>query len=403
MPAFVKPDYSRNNFSLIPALVESLLTGSPRPAIDLSLPQAQYDHVVVMLVDAFGWRFFQEAVNRYPLLKSAQALKMTSQFPSTTAAHVTCWHGGLPVGASGVFEWQYYEPEADDIIVPLLYSYSGTMQRDTLKPHGISPQRIYPQGTVYERLAAQGIASSVLQSSLYTPGTYSDILLRGANVLPYKTLSEAVVLLKQTLNAAPRRSYTAFYFDQVDSICHHYGPNSPQLQAEIDTLFTTLDRLFFAPGLHTDGKTLFLLTADHGQVEVSPEETLYINTHPDFAGVERFFRRNRRGEYLVPAGSPRDMFLYIHADRLDEAQVFFAERLTGWAEVRRVDEMMRAGYFGAEISLAFRARVGNLVILPYAEKCVWWYEPGRFEQNFYGHHGGLTPQEMETPLLAWEI
>ena len=32
-----------------------------------------------------------------------------------------------------------------------------------------------------------------------------------------------------------------------------------------------------------------------------------------------------------------------------------------------------------------------------------WYEPGKFEQKYYGHHGGLTPQEMEIPLLALEL
>jgi hypothetical protein len=45
------------------------------------------------------------------------------------------------------------------------------------------------------------------------------------------------------------------------------------------------------------------------------------------------------------------------------------------------------------------ARVGNLVILPYRGEAVWWYEKDRFEQKFRGHHGGLTPQEMEIPLL----
>jgi hypothetical protein len=45
-------------------------------------------------------------------------------------------------------------------------------------------------------------------------------------------------------------------------------------------------------------------------------------------------------------------------------------------------------------------RVGNLVILPYAHETVWWYQKGRFEQNFYGSHGGLSREEMETLLLA---
>jgi hypothetical protein len=43
-----------------------------------------------------------------------------------------------------------------------------------------------------------------------------------------------------------------------------------------------------------------------------------------------------------------------------------------------------------------RERVGDLVLLPYAGESVYWREPGKFEQKFYGHHGGLTPLEMDT-------
>jgi hypothetical protein len=45
-------------------------------------------------------------------------------------------------------------------------------------------------------------------------------------------------------------------------------------------------------------------------------------------------------------------------------------------------------------------RVADLVILPYNGETVWWYEKGRYEMLFYGHHGGLTPNELEIPLLA---
>lgn len=34
------------------------------------------------------------------------------------------------------------------------------------------------------------------------------------------------------------------------------------------------------------------------------------------------------------------------------------------------------------------------LITPY-----YWFGDGRFKQRYLGHHGGLTPQEMEIPLL----
>jgi hypothetical protein len=114
-------------------------------------------------------------------------------------------------------------------------------------------------------------------------------------------------------------------------------------------------------------------------------------------------KTNRNGALLVPAGSARDMFLYIKDDLLEEAQSFLTTRLEGKADVVKVESLIEEGYFGPEISSRFRERVGNLVILPYAHESVWWYEKGKHEQLFYGHHGGLTPLEMETTLYSLEF
>jgi len=106
---------------------------------------------------------------------------------------------------------------------------------------------------------------------------------------------------------------------------------------------------------------------------------------------------------IVPAGSARDMFLHIKDEMLDEAQAFLAPRLAGKADVVKTQMLIDEGYFGEKISSEFLARVGNLVILPYEYESVWWYEKDKFEMKFRGHHGGLTPQEMETILYSMEI
>lgn len=404
-PAFVKPTYDGRCFPAVPASIAGLLGRGPialAPEALAGLPD-RYRAVVLILADGFGWRFFERYAD-YPALRRftdhGTATKITAQFPSTTAAHITSLHFGGEVGQHGLYEWQYYEPQLDALVVPLLFSWAGTKQRDQLKAANVDPARLYPPRTLYHDLAAAGIRSTIFSHREYTPSTYSDAAYRGAaGVTGCLTLSEALVNLRTAVDQAAAPAYFAFYYDRLDAIAHEYGPNSPQLDAEFDAFLTVLERQLLAR-LGGRGDVLALLLADHGEVETDPAATVYLNTNPAFAGIERFLKRNRRGELLVAAGSPRDFFLYVHDEMLDEARAFLARRLAGRADVVRTSDLVAAGYFGSRPpSAAFLARAGNLVILPYRGETVWWYEKERFEQQFYGHHGGLTPQEMEIPLL----
>jgi hypothetical protein len=287
-------------------------------------------------------------------------------------------------------------------ITPLLFSYAGTKERDQLKATGIDARRLYPSTTLYQQLAKQGIASYVLAHGEYTPSTYSDIVYVGATQVGYRTLPEALVNLRLLLAEQRKPTYYMLYFDRLDALCHEYGPNAPQVDAELDTFLTTLERQLLAQLDGGRGDTLVLLTADHGQSETHPLRTIYLNTHPDFSGFERYQKTNRQGKPIDPAGSPRDFFLYVRDELLEEAHDYLAHRLAGRAVVYRTADLITAGFFGAApVSKEFLGRVGNLVVLPYRGEAVWWYEKDRFEQKYLGHHGGLTPQEMEIPLLAW--
>ena len=392
---FVSPRYDENGFASLPQRVLTLLTGAEA-----------WERVVFFLIDGFGMRFveqFQKAAFLKRVQQAGLLDVLSAQFPSTTAAHVTTIHTGLPVGEHGVFEWNYYEPSLDAVITPLLFSFAGTPERDTLKPTGARARGLFPATTLYRGLNKAGVSSAIFQHREYTPSTYSDVVFAGARARGYRTLPEALVNLGEALSRSTSPAYFFLYFDRLDAVCHEYGPGSPQVAAEVESLLLTMETIFLREVAGRSPRTLFLLTADHGQVETDPATTVYINRDPAFAGVERFLRTDARGRPLVPGGSCRDFFLYIQDGLVNEARAFLAARLEGRAEVRKVGELVDAGYFGPRVSPIFRARAGDLVILPYAGESVWWYEKDHFEQRYYGHHGGLTRQEMEIPLLTYDI
>ncbi len=408
----VKPAYHGRNFADLPPTIQYWLTGQGKPAFAAAVvPPAfarRYDVVVLLFIDSFGWEFVERYGDQYPFLQrmaqQGQLVKITSQFPSTTAAHVTCIHTGLPVGKSGIYEWQYYEPKLDAVITPLLFSFAGTMQRDTLAATGIDPHELYPRETVYARLAEHGVASYSFGDRDYTPSTFSKIVMRGAHLHSFRTLGEALVNLAEQAATAPTPAYLVLYHGEVDAMCHLYGPDAWQTRAQIDILMHALEN-WLLPGLRAlDADALLVMTADHGHMRASPAETRYLNLDSQLRGVLPWLRTDAAGNVLVPAGSPRDAFLYIRDEYLEEATEFLARALEGYADVIPTRRLLEQSYFGAlPVCADLLARLGNLAVLPHPARCVWWYERDRFEQKFYGHHGGLTPTEMEIPLGLLEV
>ncbi|MBN8658696.1 MAG: alkaline phosphatase family protein [Anaerolineae bacterium] len=390
---FVKPRYDSGGFAGTPTRIKEAFASN------------QYDAVVLFFVDAFGWRFFerfQDSPFIQRFAKQGKIEKLTSQFPSTTAAHVTTMHTGLNVGQSGVHEWYYYEPLVDRVIAPLLFSYAADGKgRDSLA-NKIKPEALYPKGMLYPALGAMGVECFNYGIRDYTPSAYSKVVMQGSEILSFKTLSEALVNIGLRLEKQTKPAYIHLYFDKIDAVAHEYGPNSPQAEAEIETFLLMMEH-YFDRIFGGKKQILFLMTADHGMCEVDPQTTTYLNTDREFTGVERLIRTNKRGHLIVPAGSARDMFMYIKPDMLPEAHAFFEKRLAGKADVVKTETLIADGYFGPDVSERFLERVGNLVLLPYRYESVWWYEKDKFEQKFYGHHGGLTPQEMETVLYSLEV
>ncbi len=406
---FIRPNYGKGSFADIPEFVQHLLVGGNASIQPTGWGNSahRFKRVVTLFVDAFGWRFF-ERFQDHPLLRrfanAGSVTKLTSQFPSTTSAHVTTLYTGQPVGQHGVYEWFYYEPKLDAVIAPLLFSYAGDNDRETLAKEGVDGAAILPGGQMSRKLAKGGVRTYLLQPREFFNSTYTKRIGATARMIPYMTMPEGLATLTQTLHNVAEPMWIVGYFGLFDAICHLYGPNSPQSDAELEATLTLIEQWLVRDLLGKFDDTLFMIIADHGQVETSPKRILYLDQSPGFAQLRPLLRTNQRGEFVAPAGSCRDFFIHAHDVHIEEAHALLTRIIGERGEVRRVDHMIEEGYFGpGAVSDAFRSRVGNLVVLSYANESVYWLGDGRFKQKYFGHHGGLTPQEMEIPLLLLSI
>lgn len=401
---FNKPLYDSYCFSRIPETVRTLLTGQKGASLPSdTYVDATYDTVLVILIDSFGWQYFEKFAPKYPFLQrfidKGIVSKITSQFPSTTTNHMTCMHTALSVGLSGLYEWFYYEPLVDACICPLRFSFAKDKGYNTLAKAGFRSDELFNFRTVYQDFAELGVRSVVFQDKDSARSPYSQMMYQGAEIVGYKNLPEGLTRLTRAMlglqKQPQQKSYFLFYYGDIDGAGHEFGPNSDQVAHQVDKCFSRLE-LFWQEIATKMQNTCVILTADHGMAQIRPESIWFINEHlPTF---ERFIKRNKQGELLVPCGSSRDMFLHIKEECLEEAYNELTHALSGIAEVHKTSELIKQGLFGP-ISQRFLDRVGNLVILPLGEGTVWWHEPGRFENPYHGHHGGLSRLELETIFL----
>lgn len=398
----LKPIYADYSFANIPATAHRLLTGEtigpliPPDAFGGSYPAPE--KVVLVFIDCFGWGFWQRFLERSRILghvaREGVLTPISALFPSTTSASVTSLNLGILPARHGIYEWNLYVPAFGEVIQSLPFALLGHGPLSATTK-GYDPKALFsarPE-TAHQRLAARGVASYQIASRAYSGSPYNVIASAGAEVVPYGTLAEALVLVEEATRR-PGKAFINFYWAGIDTSAHIHGPGSPEHDAEVEAFLAVLDRLL---GRNAAKDTLWLFTADHGHIAVPAEKTLYVNRH--WPEMRRFLATSPTGETIWPCGSPRDMFLHIRPDCCAEALSLLAEGLAGRARVMTVNDALARGLFGdTSVTPDVRARLGDILVLPYLGEFVWWHEPGLISNRMNGHHGGLTPEELITVL-----
>jgi hypothetical protein len=399
----VRPLYDSYGFSRIPGTLLQLFGEQDAPALPGDVLPALADappRVVAVLIDAFGWAFAERLAERSRLLARLRAegvvSKLTTQFPSTTTAHVTTLHTVQPVGEHGSYEWFVYEPSLDRVVCPLTAAFAGE-PAGSLIAAGADLGAIYPHVDGFStRLDRLGASCHLVQpaGTVETPFTR---FTAGPGVVHGVASARAGAALAAEIARASAPSLTLLYLDDFDNIAHDLGPEDPRSEAVALQLLEAVEQELVAALAGTPG-ALVMVFADHGQLPTDPERCVYVNKRcPQLVPL---LRQGADGRPLAPAGSARDLFLHVRDGALGEALGLLQQLFGDDAWVVPTAQLAADGIFGPRISSRFTDRVGDIVVLPRAGIEAWWHEPGRFKQDMRGHHGGLEPAEAETWLGA---
>jgi len=333
--------------------------------------------VAVVFLDAFGWTFARRHRSHPLLMRLASdgvLAPMASQFPSTTVAHVTTMHTGLGVGDHGLYEWQVYEPGVDRVIRPFVAKDLVDVDVRGLLPEGSS---------FYQRLATtSGVPSRVWQP--FPRSVYDEAAVRGAPTERYDGLAEGARSLASAL-ASSDRLYAYLYFDGIDATGHVHGPSSPEFDDACLRALDAVHAAFFGPDAPPLDDTLLILTADHGQIDVSPDRIDDVDLL-----VPGLADRLTAG----PAGSPRDLFLHVAPRDVQRTIADLTTALGDRATVHHAPDLFPTA--GPRLL----RRLAPICVLPAPGRTAWLSTHHGTSQTFLGHHGGRTPEEATTTFGA---
>ncbi len=407
---FIKPAYEADCISNLPQLALKLLHAQNSPKhTPLSHHLKTTDtknanKIVLLVIDGFGFNQLLVHHKQNPFLtnlsENGDIAPITSVYPSQTTNALTTLNTGLTPQEHGLFEYFLYLKEVG--VVNAL-RFERLVSRKKTKPveEGFSPKLMFSGKSMHRTLKEQGINTYTHIHVSNASNACSQLIFDGSTVVPALKTSDLIVNLRKNLEKSGG-GYFFVHIDTLDTISHEYGPESEQYTAEISTIGHLLQKeLVEKTEAQTAKETLLLMTADHGLVQVNPEETTYLNLANKPLTNRQVDLSHKR---IFPTGSPRDIFLHIKEKKLAQAKEQLTSQLKGKAEVVETAAAVKEGLFGlGKPSAQFLERTGNLLILPYKKETVWFANPEGRKLSFLGQHGGLNVDEMLVPFAVAKL
>jgi predicted AlkP superfamily pyrophosphatase or phosphodiesterase len=185
-----------------------------------------------------------------------------------------------------------------------------------------------------------------------------------------------------------QRAFITAYWSGLDTLAHAYGPHTDLWEAEFRSVSHLLASEFLAqlPAQDREG-TLLLVTADHGQIHIPPEQILTAKEEPELSR-----------HLMAPImGESRAAFIHPRPGRAGDVRDYLQSAYPGWFVVLDSVEALEAGLMGKPITDETYARAGELLVLPRADRALQQTQP---PVSLIGRHGGLSQEEMLVPLIG---
>ncbi|WP_063018321.1 alkaline phosphatase family protein [Nocardia niwae] len=376
---FVAPRYGSGSLAdLFPSVLAGLGVPGEEDRLGLRLDA---DQVCVLLVDGLGYEDLVADPAAAPFLSGLAPIRLTAGFPTTTATSLASLGVGVPPGEHGIVGYLFHVPGYDRLFTPLSWRLHGAPKSDLRRE--LVPTEFQPHTTVFQRAVADGIAVAQVSPRDQAGSGLTEAVLRGCQFRPQLSFGDLVAGVSEALRAGPR-SLVYTYHGDLDLTGHVRGPASRSWQLEL----THADRLAAALADELPAGAALLVTADHGMVHM--DDRLDFDTTPALQDGVRAL-----------GGEPRARHVYTEPGAESDVAAAWETILGADFEVLDRAEAVGRGWFGPTVAPAIARRIGDLVVVARGRRGVIRTGAEPLQSRLIGHHGSLTPAEMNVPLCVF--
>jgi len=384
------PDYDGFCIARIPDVIRRALGCSDQStALGELLANPHSQRVVLVILDGFGYHKFHSLQRTGhietlgELADRGAVVPLTSVFPSTTVAALATYTTGQTPQEHGLIGYRLYLRETGTITNMIHLTALGQQNEGAIRTLGLDLDTFLGGATVFDQLAAAGIATYTLLPQHITGSGLSSLLYRGCSAIHgCITWTDMLTKARSILSNESGPALVTLYWPSLDSVAHVRGPDTASYAAEASAIDQALRRELIDQ-VHG---ALLLVSSDHGFVSMAPTDYVPLDSLPPLA----------ESCLIPPLGEPRTSYLYTRQDA-DMAAAAKLDHSTLWCVPSQ--HAMKHGLFGiGEPHPEAQYRIGDLVVTSTGTAGI--AHPYGTAPKLLGMHGGLTEEEMLVPLIV---
>lgn len=382
--SLVRPLADQENFvDLIQALAHlgldrELPSGTGAESLSNEIGSAE--RYVFVLVDGLGLNQI-EKLGTDSFLGTHLRKNLLATFLSTTASALTTLATGLWPAEHAMPGWYMYLPERDISTVTLPF-----VERATKKPlteMGLKAENLFPVTSIWQDNANdfKALMPNELIGSVYTNYSFGP-----GSQLGYKKLADGITLARETALSQNGPRFTYLYLPHFDYISHLAGPDHKKSEKTLKLINSELNKL----ALSLKGQARLVISADHGLIH-SPEDVTFAlyEDDPLCAHLK-----------CLPTGDGRTVLFHCRKGLKKVFAHEFRDRFGEHFILISVEEAEDLRLFGPmPLSPIMKTRLGDYIGLARSNGFILGRYKGQKPSKEKGHHGGLSSEEMNIPLI----